>query len=157
MAARSARAAGAAELIARSPDVAVTYTNLALAVLKPTRCGSIPTTRYGYQTGQPMPSCALIPQRKSSRAFRAIAKTPTCVSCSAARARHGLRNRAPSVSASSGTRRGPIDLAGGLPGSQRRGTEEYGKTAVEACKRSVSSSRINRARERLDARRVDRS
>src|SRR5437660_12676300 len=36
----------AAELIARSPDVAVTYTNLALAVLKPI-AGSVPIVFVG--------------------------------------------------------------------------------------------------------------
>src|SRR5262245_63749393 len=38
--------AWAAELIARSPDVAVTYTNLALAVLKPI-AGSVPIVFVG--------------------------------------------------------------------------------------------------------------
>ena len=44
------------------------------------------------------------PQVRSSRAFRAIVQIPTCVRSSAARVKHGLRNRAPSASASSGMR-----------------------------------------------------
>ena len=47
----------AAELIARSPDVAVTYTNLALAVLKPTagnvRRGNFETDRFRDHCGAP--------------------------------------------------------------------------------------------------------
>jgi virginiamycin B lyase len=46
---------------------------------------------------------------RSSRACRAIAKTPTCVICSVARVRRGLQNRALSGSVLSCTRQGPID------------------------------------------------
>jgi len=54
----------AAELIARSPDVAVTYTNLALAVLKPT-AGNVPIVFVGV--GDPVGIQSRSPWRQYHR------------------------------------------------------------------------------------------
>jgi virginiamycin B lyase len=61
----------------------------------PTPSTSTTPTRSGSATSGPTPSSPSIPRLKPSRAIPATAPRPTCGSCSAARARSGVRSPAP--------------------------------------------------------------